>query len=93
MKVTVNNIEFKVYWKHDNLSALKEKYNGFTYCTIQKIGDMNTNEYFGTSKCVSKDNFNKSKGRIVSLTKAISKGNKAFRTAFWKAYAEQIGFK
>lgn len=92
MKVTVNNVEFKVYWKHDNLSALKEKYNGFTYCTIQKLGNMNTNEYFGTAKCIGKDNFNKSKGRIVSLTKAIKHLPKDVRTLFFKQYAKEIGW-
>ena len=93
MKVTFKNKEVRVYWKHNNWSALqdKQKYNGSTECVIQEFG---ASAYygFGTAYCIKADNFNKSKGRIVSLTKAIKHLPKDVRTLFFQQYAKEIGF-
>jgi len=51
-----------------------------------------------SAHCSLKDNFCRATGRKISFTKALRKAFPSFegqkmRTAFWKVYSEQIGFK
>lgn len=82
--------EYRVYWRHENFSHLKHwKVNGSTQCLIESDG-YGCGQ--GIAECSTKDNFNKSKGRIVSLTKAIKHLPKDVRKQFWNQYKTEIGF-
>lgn len=98
MKVTINDKIYKVYWQHSlpsstnpKLSKVEPFKTGGTTCTIEEWGIY---EVFsnGHAYCAKSDNFNKSKGRIVSLTKAIKHLPKDVRTLFWNQYRKEIGF-
>ena len=100
MKVIIDDKTYKIYWQHSlpsstnpKLSKVEPFKTGGTTCTIEEWG---TYELFcnGHAYLSLKDkNFNKSKGRIVSLTKAIKHLPKDVRKLFWDEYKKQINFK
>lgn len=99
MKVIIDDKTYRVYWQHSLPSSTNPKLSkvepfkaGGTTCTIEEWG---TYEVFcnGHAYCAKGDNFNKSKGRIVSLTKAIKHLPKDVRKQFWDVYKKEIGFR
>jgi len=89
MKVTINNTEYYVYWKH----IQEGRYKG-TKCFII---DNKTEKMIieGMGVLHPNDNFNKKIGRKISLTKALNNYDsmmeedswkKEGRTMFWNEY-------
>lgn len=108
MKVQVNNKVLIVKWKHiapenkiysDKLKKKDKSFlynnryiNGSTECLIKDVENPEVSIYSGHTYCSPLDQFNKQKGRIVSLTKAIKHLPKDVRTQFWLSYKREIGF-
>lgn len=94
MKVIINEQPYKVYWRHIHPELefkSREIKQGYTKCLVQNMNFL-TDEIEGVATCSKNDNFNKSKGRVVSLTKAIKHLPKNVRKQFWDVYKKEIGF-
>lgn len=104
MIVQIEDVKYKVSWRHIppnekpmvRMVKLKNpipfvKFHGQTQCIIEYL-DTGEPKSIRIAQCSKKDNFNKSKGRIVSLTKAIKHLPKDVRTLFFKQYEKEIGF-
>lgn len=105
MKVIIEGTPYKVYWRHTppnekpvgNKVELKKgtpfvKFYGETQCIIEEL-ETGKPKSIRFAYCSKNDQFNKSKGRIVSLTKAIKHLPKDVRKQFWDCYANEIKFK
>ena len=78
--------EYVVFWRYD-------KEVGKTTCTI-KYKDGEDILTSGIAWCSPFDQFEKQRGRKVSLTRALGYGmfpNKTTRASFWKQYDKDIG--
>lgn len=104
MKVTINNEEIMVQWKHvppsrKFISKVPKKENtvenkgqlGSTVCFIKNASGKVISE--GLANVRFPDMFCKSTGRIVSLTKALhGLMDRNLRRQVWSVYKEEIGF-
>lgn len=103
MIVVIDNQEYMVHFTHVNEEAVtSRKLTNYgqelapakrhTECKIlvpsEVEGEMPGFISIGYAKCHPKDNFNKEKGRQLSLSKALEDAefDKETRTAFWNAY-------
>jgi hypothetical protein len=88
------DVTYKVYWSY----SIVENEIRTIECSVDRWLGSNSNSVYqfvanGYAYCKPKDQFNKDVGRKLSLAKAISKFDKSTRTAFWKAYEAEIGFR
>jgi hypothetical protein len=98
MKVELGEGLFIVQWKHRKLTKAEESVhcnkNTITHITECDIFD---ERYIlighGVSLCSSVDQFKKSTGRKISLTRALNDANfsREQRTEFWDRYIWQNG--
>lgn len=104
MRVVLNNRVLLVEWQHFNLAQppAKRKFDqtfASTNCLVSDVVDIATSEITPLSKgqavLARGDNYNKNKGRKVSLARALkfSKLSKLERTEIWKQYFHQRGDK
>lgn len=93
MIVIIDKVKYRVKWTH-NSGNIKDSVwpDKSTVCNVNILENSIKACGWGIAKCSKKDNFNKSKGRIVSLTKAISHLPKDVRTLFWNQYKKEINF-
>jgi hypothetical protein len=99
MKVQIEDVQLIIKWRHNSKNNL-EIIDGdaiqplSTQCLIYAMVD-GKKELFKKSEalCSFYDKFNKQKGRIVSLTKAIKHLPKDVRKLFWDSYKAEINFK
>lgn len=85
------NYSFKFYHKNDQLSTSKlskkveqTPLERATTCIIFNEEGIKVSS--GTANVHPKDNFCKEKGRQISLSRAISKWDKSYRTQVWEEY-------
>jgi hypothetical protein len=95
MIVQVGEVKYKVSWIHNPNDNPESTWpNKSTVVHIHELTVDSKKAFgWGIAKCSKNDNFNKSKGRIVSLTKAISHLPKDVRTLFFQQYKKEIGFR
>lgn len=59
---------------------------GVTTCSVFMIDGSEPLEYLGQAYCSVKDEYNKEKGRKISLTKAVENLPKETRKIIWEGY-------
>ena len=98
MKVTIDDIQCIVKWRHNSQNNVQfiegEKIKPLsTQCLIYVLVDGKKELFKQTEAlCSYTDKFNKQKGRIVSLTRAIKSYPKEQRKLFWDSYSKEIGY-
>lgn len=88
MKLTINNEEYVVTWKHNNNTGLVNNDNkpvkSSTQCIITISGG---GVVTGTCVTHPKDGYNRKIGKKMSFARAVSNFNdRAIRTQLWEAY-------
>lgn len=89
MKVNVNGQNYVIKWKHNNVDNESFNFNGITSCYIKVNGQViSSSEAF----CSKKDNYDKSKGRKISLARALKNVDidKNDRKTVWKNYFDEV---
>lgn len=91
MKIKLESgVEYSVKWRHENTTnETGNKYPSFTECFIENLTN---NEIKGEAKAILSptDNFNKDKGRKISMKRAMKIVGlaKPTRKLFWSKYFE-----
>lgn len=91
MIININGIIYKVYWKHLPFEEIDTLVKGVTHCTVKNL--LTEVKMVASAFCSPIDQFNKQKGRIISLTRAIRNFPKEDRKKFWNEYKKNIGFR
>jgi len=80
--------DFEIHFSHDVVdpSAILYKFSHITECEVI-IGD---EVVYGTSYCMRTDQFQKSVGRKLALTRALENLDKETRAKIWTAYFEKV---
>lgn len=89
MFVKLGDVEYKVTWRYS-----VEDLNPVTECFINAVGpdgkvDIDNDFAYGVAYCSLFDNFDKNKGRKISLGRALKMvflDRQAERLVFWQAY-------
>lgn len=103
MRVTVNGHTYVVVWQHvapqppNKMSADPVFTHASTTCFIKEVKPDDSLETLRiqTAHCNPKDNFDKNRGRKLSLFRALAAAQlpKEARTKFWEKYFEMRGGK
>jgi hypothetical protein len=94
MKVKVRGNEYKVCFKHykGEEKTGDIKFKALTNCWI--VDDYgNMHGAYGYAYCSIADNFQKSTGRKIALTRAIEPFTRAERKEIWDQYFQYVGYK
>lgn len=91
LKFNIDNKEYFIYWKHYNNTHLNNNQKSLTSCRIADVENNTLSEKNAIMNPHDK-NFNKKKGREISLRKALDSMNftKEQRAYVWKTYFEYI---
>lgn len=88
MQVSSQSNNYVVKWHHNHvfLPAISPKFKGSTVCIIVDLDKQTT--VVGEAFCSMDDNFDKNKGRKLSMHRALlsSSLTKPTRGKFWKEY-------
>lgn len=84
MKITIGSVEYKVRFRHDPPDLFERE-------TVCDFFDGEKLVFTGWAVCVEGDNFNRSTGRRIALTRAIAPLPREVRYVAWKQYGEEIG--
>jgi len=86
MKVVVNGKEYKIWFKHTMLDGAR--YKALTTCWVEGAGRPWPG---GQALCVAGDQFKKSIGRKIALSRAIYGFTRDERREIWKQYFDVVG--
>ena len=90
MKVDFDNEKYVVSWKH--VQNPDNQQNGKTYCFIKDISKSSVVAQ-GEAVCSKKEQYNRQRGRKVSMMRALQNLPKQNRLTFWTTYDKEIGLK
>lgn len=82
---TVGKYRFNFQHENTPVEVLGQPFSGYTDCYVFE-GEDEVPVIVGRGYCSSKDNFNRSVGRKVALTKALQSFDKTYRAEVWNKY-------
>lgn len=91
MEVHIDDKIYVVKWQHSQYNSTHRVSNGTTQCSIDDIKNtMPVHDATGICICALGDNYDKNKGRKISMQRALEELDlsRSHRQIFWDAYYE-----